>query len=75
MVLTTGSDLLRCDSCRGALAVQAYLSKVGGKSDEMRDELLDGSIMVECVLCDGGVMTLDDSSSLSRSEPDIWGFD
>lgn len=67
-------NLLRCDGCGGALSVQAYMSKSDYIGSDFREQLLDGDVLAECVLCDGGIMSLDDSGFTIDEEPDIWGF-
>lgn len=65
---------MRCSDCGAALATDVYLSKVGDMNNELRQELLDGSALVECIFCDEGVMSLDDSGWSHQTSPDIWGF-
>lgn len=69
------SNLMRCSGCGAALAVDVYLEKRGEMTEDLRAELLDGSALVDCIFCDDGVMSLDDSGWSHETEPEIWGFD
>ena len=67
------SRLIRCGDCGGAVSCSVYLEKADFSRD-LRDELLGDDVLVDCLFCDSGVMTLDASSFGEKDEPDIWGF-
>lgn len=67
------SRLLRCGDCGASVSCGAYLDN-SEFSRDLRDELLSDDVLVSCLFCDGGVMTLDGNSFSKKDEPDIWGF-